>query len=256
MSSQTNDYPKSYRYFANLLLWLILWSLPTYSHAYWKPIASGVEYQDLQGGLLTPWSHIHVFRIDLTKNQLSLITAKSLGLKNASVEQFSAHTKSLVSINGGFFDHQFRPLGLRINHNKVENPLKPISWWGIFYVKNNKARITNVSHFQKDYDLDFAVQSGPRLLIKGRIPSLKPGLADRTALGITKNGQLIVLVSTNSVMSTKELATLLKSPPLSCVDAINLDGGSSSQLEANTNLFKFKVRGYSNVSDAIVINPL
>ncbi|MCK1862756.1 hypothetical protein MXD99_15265, partial [Legionella pneumophila] len=38
----------------------------------------GIEYQDLEGGLLNPWSHIHVFRIDLNKNQMALVTAKNL----------------------------------------------------------------------------------------------------------------------------------------------------------------------------------
>lgn len=255
MSSQTNDYPSNTRYLVSFFFGLITLFFSAFSYAQWQPVAPGIEYQDLQSGLLTPWSHIHVFRIDLNKNQLSLITANSLGLKNASIEQFGHHSKGLIAINGGFFDHQFRPLGLRINHKKIENPLKQISWWGIFYIKNNKAHITRLRHFQNN-NIDFAIQSGPRLIVKGKIPSLKPGLADRTALGITAQGKIIIVVSTNSVMSTHDLAHLLKSPPLSCVDAINLDGGSSSQLYVNTKLFKLNVHGYSNVSDAVVVKPI
>ena len=122
---------------------------------------------------------------------------KLLSLKNASADQFAEHSKALLSINGGFFDHEFKPLGLRINNNKLENPLKRISWWGIFYIKNNKPYISNVRRFNHDNEIDFAVQSGPRLLIKGKIPSLKPGIADRSALGITADGKVIILVSTN-----------------------------------------------------------
>lgn len=222
----------------------------------WRKLTSGIEYQDLEGGILAPWSHIHVFRIDLNKNRLALVTAKSLALKNASADQFAEHAKALLSINGGFFDPEFKPLGLRINNKILENPLKRISWWGIFYIKNNQPYISNVRHFTHDDDIEFAIQSGPRLLIKGKIPSLKPGLADRSALGITKDGKVIILVSTTSAMSTHDLAKRLKAPPLSCVDAINLDGGSSSQLFAHIKSFHLNVHGFSNVSDAIVVKKL
>lgn len=258
MSSQTNVYPRINAYFLNLFLVLIslLFSSFLYAADNWRELSPGIEYQDLEGGLLTPWSHVHAFRIDLKQNQLALVTAKTMDLKNASADQFAAHSQALLSINGGFFDHEFNPLGLRINHKKMENPLKRISWWGIFYVRNNQAYISSVKRFSHDGDIDFAVQSGPRLLIKGRIPSLKPGIADRSALGITADGKVIIVVSTTSAMSTYELARMLKRPPLSCTDAINLDGGSSSQLYAHINSFRLNVHGFSNVSDAIIVKKL
>lgn len=258
MSSQTNVYPANKSNLLNLILVLIilLISFNSYSADEWQELTSGIEYQDLEGGLLTPWSHIHVFRIDLSKNRLALVTAKTLALKNASADQFAEQSNALLSINGGFFDHEFKPLGLRINNKKMENPLKRISWWGIFYVKNNRPNISNIHHFIHDNDIEFAIQSGPRLLIKGKIPSLKPGVADRSALGITADGKVIILVSTNAAMSTHELAQLLRSSPLHCTDAINLDGGSSSQLYAHINSFQLNVHGFSNVSDAIIVKKL
>ncbi|HRD70886.1 MAG TPA: phosphodiester glycosidase family protein [Legionella sp.] len=258
MSSQTNVYPAN-KTFLLYLYFILLTSLSfnNYAADRWHELTPGIEYQDLEGGLLTPWSHVHVFRIDLKQNKLALVTAKNLAVKNASADQFAEQSKALVSINGGFFDQDFKPLGLRINNKKLENPLKKISWWGIFYVKNNTPFISHVRHFRQDDDeIDFAIQSGPRLLIKGKIPSLKDGVADRSALGITAEGKVIILVSTNAAMTTGELANLLKSPPLNCTDAINLDGGSSSQLYAHINSFQLNVHGFSNVSDAIVVKKL
>ena len=81
-------------------------------------------------------------------------------------------------------------------------------------------------------------------------------MADRSALGITRQGKVIILVSTNSAMSTHRLAQILKSPPLSCFDAINLDGGSSSQLFAHIDSFHLNVHGFSNVSDAIIVKSI
>ncbi len=258
MSSQTNAYPAKIIYLFTAIIFIISLLLPfrSYSADKWQELAPGIEYQDLEGGILRPWSHVHVFRIDLHENQLALVNAKHLSMKNASADQFAEHSKALLSINGGFFDHEFNPLGLRINNKKLENPLKRISWWGIFYVKNNIPHISGLRNFYHDHDIDFAIQSGPRLLIKGTIPSLKPGVADRSALGITKDGKVIILVTTNAAMTTIELAQLLKSPPLSCSDAINLDGGSSSQLYAHIGSFQLNVHGFSNVSDAIIVKKL
>lgn len=255
MSFQTNANRVKTVYFVRLFLVLVcaLLSFNSYCGEHWQKLAAGIEYQDLEGGILTPWSHIYVFRIDLNKNKLELVTAKNLGMNNASADQFAQHSNALISVNGGFFDRSFQPLGLRISNTKVHNPLKQISWWGVFYVKNNKAYVSNAKHFYQDDQIDFAVQSGPRLLIKGKIPSLKQGIADRSALGITADGKVIILVSTNAAMTTNELAHLLKAPPLRCIDAINLDGGSSSQIYAHIDSFQLNVHGFSNVSDAIVV---
>lgn len=259
MSSQTNVYPANRVYLLNLLFFVIslLLSFNIYSgDNKWHELTTGIEYQDLGGGILAPWAHIHAFRIDLGKNKISLITAKKMDLKNASVDQFAQYSKALLSINGGFFDQEFKPLGLRISDNIQENPLKRISWWGIFYIKNNRPYISTIRNFHHDEDVAFAVQSGPRLLVNGKLPSLKPGVADRTALGITIDGKVIILVSTNAAMTTEDLARLMKSSPLSCTDAINLDGGSSSQLFAHIGSFRLNVHGFSNVSDALIVKKL
>lgn len=258
MSSQTNVYHANKLYLFLFLFFIIIFFVPFQSHAEgnWQKLSPGIEYQDLAGGILAPWSHVYVFRVDLKKNKLGLVNAKNLSLKYASVNQFAEHSKALLSINGGFFDHKFNPLGLRITNGKLENPLKRISWWGVFFIKNNKAYISSLRQFQYDNDIDFAIQSGPRLLVNRKIPSLKPGIAERSALGITADGKIILLVTTNAAMTTNKLAHLLRSPPLSCMDAINLDGGSSSQLYAHIGSFLLNAHGFSNVSDAIIVKKI
>jgi len=219
----------------------------------WRQLDKGIEYQDLDRSYLTPWSHIHAFRINLQSSQLGLVMAKDLAGQHASATEYAEHSNALITINGGFFDKNYQALGLRISNGKQHSPLKKISWWGVFYVKNNKAYVSGVRQFSADKNIDFAVQSGPRLLINGQIPSLKPGRAERSALGITKDGQVIILVTDNSPISTGELADILKAPPLNCVNALNLDGGSSSQLHAKIQSFGLDVHGFSNVSDAIIV---
>jgi uncharacterized protein YigE (DUF2233 family) len=219
----------------------------------WHELSPGIEYSDLNANILVPWSHVHVFRIDLKKNKLDLITANELSLHNASADMFAEHSNALIALNGGFFDQNYHPLGLRIGNQRQHSPLKRISWWGIFYIKNQKPGISSLKQYNSNNQVDFAVQSGPRLLIKGKVPSLKPGYAERSALGITSDGKVIVLVTNNAPMTTTTLAQLFKASPLNCTDALNLDGGNSSQLSAHMGLFQINVHGFSNVSDAIVV---
>jgi uncharacterized protein YigE (DUF2233 family) len=222
----------------------------------WVKIAPGIEYQDLSDSSLIKLSHIHSFKVDLKYNKLNLAMASELTDKHAFVDEFAKQTKSLIALNGGFFDKEFHPLGLRISNKHQYNPLKHISWWGIFYIQNHTANITNVRNYNQNPNINFAVQSGPRLIIEGKIPSLKPGFAERSALGITNTGKVIILVTKNAPLSTTSLAMIMKSPPLNCIDAINLDGGGSSQLYANLDGFKINSSGFSEVSDAIIVNPI
>lgn len=259
MSNQTLVYSylkQLYSFFWIVLgFFLLFFAVPTHA-ARWHTLAPGIEYLDIVNHPLTRWSHVHAFRVDLKKNQLDLVMAKSLSQPHATVDQFAHYSHALLSINGGFFDRNFHSLGLRVSHQHQLNPPKHISWWRVFYIKTRTAHITSVRRYKKESPVDFAVQSGPRLLTKGHLtPSLKPGIAERSALGIARDGRVIILVTESSPMTTTDLAILMLSPPLNCTDALNLDGGSSSQLYAHLGTFKIYAAGFSSVSDAIVVKP-
>lgn len=227
-----------------------------YSAAGWNKIAPGIEYRDLSPNPLIPWAHVHVFRINLRKQKLDLVTASDLSRPHASVEEMAIQNQALIAINGGFFDKEYRPLGLRIGHHHRYTPVKPISWWGIFYTIRKKPYLSKVSQYSEtDRSVDFAIQSGPRLLVNGKIPQLKPGIAERTALGITQKNQVILLVTEHAAMTTTALAELMKKFPLYCENALNLDGGSSSQVYANVGALNLHTRGALGVSDAVIVKP-
>jgi len=215
----------------------------------------GLKYLDYRPQPLSQWSHIHAFKIDPARYQLGLVMAKELPKPYASAQAFQAYSHALIAMNGGFFNPKKEPLGLRINNHKVLNPVKYISWWGIFSIKNHTASITSPRNFHRNSAIDFAIQTGPRLLISGKIPSLKLGFANRSALGITAKGNVILMVTENFPMTTTDLAKTLKNPPYHCVDALNLDGGSSTQLYAKTDHFSLDVPGFSQISDAIIVKP-
>ncbi len=219
----------------------------------WRAMVTGVEYLDLPYHSLSQWSHIHAFRFDLKTVTLSMLMAKDLSQPSATAKTFRKYGEALIAINGGFFNPHNSPLGLRMNEQEILNPLRRISWWGVFFIKHQTAFIQSPNDFQIKKNIEFAVQSGPRLLVNGHVPSLLPGYANRSALGIDQDGKVIMVVTENLPISTSHLAHILKSSPLNCIDALNLDGGSSSQINAKIEQFNLDVPGFSLVTDAVLV---
>lgn len=236
-------------------LFLSCWFLSPLVYAKsWQPLVPGLEYLDLRYRSLSQWSHIHAFRVNLQVMQLSILMAKDIPEPYASAQTFRHYGHGLLAINGGFFNPNKTPLGLRISDKHVISPLRRISWWGVFYINKQHAMISNPFDFQIKKNIEFAVQSGPRLIVDGKIPPLRVGIANRSALGIDTQGRVIVIATENLPISTTDLANILKAPPFNCVDALNLDGGSSTQLDAKVDSFSLDVPGFSQVSDAIIVN--
>lgn len=243
---------------AILLTLLITTAVATPTH--WRTISAGVAYTRISflSGFHT--GYLHAFKIDLQKNQLKLAIAEDQRNKIATVTDLATTTDGIIATNGGFFSQELKPLGLRVSDFKQRTPLKPTPWWGVFYIKNNRPYITGFRGFRMSPDIQFAIQSGPRLVIDAKVPiSLKPGVDSRTALGITSKGEVMLVVTDRLNLTTTQLAKLMRAPPieggLDCRYALNLDGGTSSQLYVKTDDFSLKVPGLSAVTDAIIVIP-
>lgn len=223
----------------------------------WKNLANGLDYTTIYPNPTMPLQKIHAFCINLKQYKLTLILAKNHNQKSVFVNHVAQRINALIAINGGFFSPQFEPLGLRMNSGKVLHPLKNTSWWGIFIVKNNRAMIVPKSAFRYSKNIQFAVQAGPRLIVNGKIPRLRDNVADRSALGITRNGSVIIVATQNLALSMTQLANMMKLPQrdggLGCYNALNLDGGTSSQLYAHVGDFNLKIQSFRPVTDVIVV---
>ncbi len=237
-----------------LALNLLLLSIAAYAdNVQWQAIAPGFFYTQFQAKV-APQGYVHAFRFNLQNYQLRSALAKDQQNLSNNVADLVKTNQALLGVNGGFFTPNFQPIGLRINQGVVRNPIQNTAWWGVFFTRNNQAYIVGKNDFKTNKSIDFAVQSGPRLLINGKIPNLKPGVANRTALGIDGNGNVIILVTDNAPLATDDLATIMKND-LGCVNAINLDGGSSTQLYAKINKFKLNLPSFANVTDAVLVVP-
>lgn len=234
------------------ILWLNLLVLP-HAHAEWKTLAPGVSYQDLAPPILHDLSHLHVFKIDLKRYELKLIPKHATERSLPSIYQYAAIEHANLAFNGGFFDEKQQPLGLRISKFQRLNPFKNITWWGVFTIQNQIAQIQAAKAFQPNAKIEFAIQSGPRLLIDGKSPHLHPGFAERTALCVLPHHEMAIVISQYFPLTLQQLADILKAPPLECQNALNLDGGSSTQFIAKFPGFYRHMPGLASVADAIAV---
>jgi uncharacterized protein YigE (DUF2233 family) len=232
------------------LLPCFAWSL---APAQWTNLADGMQYTDIMPDPTNTSEHLHAFRFDLHKYTLKAELAKNINQTSLFVDQVSSEKNVVIAINGGFFSPDLQSLGLRINNSQVLSPIKKISWWGIFLLQNNHAVIIPLKAYHPSSQTNFAIQAGPRLIIDGAVAKLHDGKAQRSALGITRDGKVIIAVTDNLLLSTEELAKMLSG--LGCYQALNLDGGSSSQLYAHVNSFSLHVRSLRPVADVIVVTP-
>ena len=152
----------------------------------WYEVAPGLTYTKIPIGAKESPGWLHAFRVDLARYRVDCLLAKDAGTKTAMVREMAARAQAVLAINGGFFSPEFEPLGLRIQSGKIRNPLKNTSWWSIFYVHNGIPYFTGPQGYAPREGTSTAVQSGPRLTVNSLIPPLKGGMAERSAVGVTR----------------------------------------------------------------------
>jgi uncharacterized protein YigE (DUF2233 family) len=224
--------------------------------ATWRTLTPGLEYTQLSGFHNFPAGYVHAFRIDLNHYQLKIGSPpRNIAPSEQSFQQLMHIEQAVVASNAGFFTPELKPLGLRISAQQTLNPLRAVKWWPIFFIQHKKAHVVRQQDYQPDPAITFAIQAGPALLTKGKVLSEEnPKIAARTALGITTAGKAILLATQNVLLSVADLTHLMRDQ-LDCVEAINLDGGSSTQLYAALTDFSLQVPSYAYVADAVLVVP-
>lgn len=223
----------------------------------WKSIAPGLEYTRLMNSPATPNGFIHAFKFD--PSRFTLQSAIIDHDADTSIPAIMSKYGAVIAVNGGYFSPEIKPMGLRMFQGKVLSNLRSVSWWGVFYLRNSRPNIVSPRDFEANKSINFAIQAGPRLIVDGEIPKLAAGVADRSALGITREGKIIVLATENLAMSTQELAEIMRASEadngLNCVKALNLDGGHSTQMYTHLNNFNLQRFNVSQVADLVLVLP-
>lgn len=160
--------------------------------------------------------------------------------------------RARVAINGGYFDEHSQPLGLRVSEGVKTSRLRPADW-GVFWIRDGKAHIAHTRDYPAKIRPDEAIQCGPRLVVAGQSTDLKPQWNRRSGLGIDRRGRVVLAIAEGQLSLEDWAQVFASNDGLGCRDALNLDGGPSTQLAYATAKQHGKVLGGWPVPDAIVI---
>ncbi len=223
----------------------------------WHEISPGMEYRRLeaQASDLGDTAVLHVLRVDLKHYRIRLLRAGKE--QAASIRELAGQSRAAAAINGGFFDEELRPLGLRVTGGKELRPLRRANW-GVFVIRNGKPAILHARDYRPE-GVTEALQCGPRLVVNGEVTRLKKQYARRACIGIDRAGRVLLAVTNGSTMDATYLARVLRAPEpksgLGCVNALNLDGGGSAQLYVDHHGFRLDLPGAWGVPDGLGVFP-
>ena len=233
------------------LILLTLFLLPHLSQATtpdFQIIEPGLEYAKLTPKELG--KTLHVLRVDLKNFSLQPIDARKLGSSVLSVKDMASKTKALAVINANFFDKTNRPLGLILKDGKILNGFHPTRWYAAILFSKNRAKITKAFKKSQIKGYPNGLQAGPRLVIWGKTPKLKNESSPKSAVGIDSKGRVLLIASTGNI-EIGNLARYLAKPTskggLGLSNAMNLDGGSSTQLFIKAGNINENISGLNRV---------
>lgn len=193
-------------------------------------------------------SVIQLFRIDPKKYHLRPIVAATGSTLSAGDAR--RQSGALLTINANFFDEANNILGLVIKNGKTLSPIRKVSWWAVFFQKGSDVGIVHSSSYATESQISNAIEAGPRLVVDGVLPRLKTSFSRKSAIGINRRGDVLVAVSSSPIEAAR-FAEILSLPERKggggCLQALNLDGGGSTQLSAESSDFKLNVAGFSGV---------
>ena len=245
---------------------LVLVAITTTAHADWQILSA--ESEPGLGGI----EHRHMVVEDAVAGQrvtvdVAIFSAKSTALRvvdNPDGESLGAvmkREKCVCGVNGGYFDTEFKPIGLRVADNTTFSPLRRAHLiTGILIQSDRGIDVVRVSEFSRIKEIIAAVQSGP-FLVEGnkRIRGLNDSqLARRTFAGISTNDRALLGVCSDVSLGqlANVLATTFVIPDSKIRRAINLDGGSSSAFWcARADGSAFSIPGRKPVRDFVGVVP-
>jgi len=245
---------------------LVLLAITTTAHAEWKVVSA--ESEPGRGGI----EHRHLVVEDAAASQhvavdVAVFPAKSTALRvidnpdGQSLGAVMKREKYVCGVNGGYFDTEFKPIGLRVADATTFSPLRRAHLiTGILLQSDRGIDVVRVGDFSRTKKIIAAIQSGP-FLVEGnkRIRGLNDSQpARRTFAGIATHDRALLGVCSD--VSLGQLANILATVPITADSkirrAMNLDGGSSSAFWfAREDGSAFSIAGRKPVRDFVAVVP-
>lgn len=203
----------------------------------WESLSPGLEEARFQmpgSSILSP--SFVIVRAAPQHFTLRVIRAAEFGWKRSTVRSLCRASGASVCLNSNFFDEQGKPLGLIISrgilYQKTHNGGGTLT--GVLYAASDRVGISHRSSFSPQGVLE-ATQAGPRLISEGApVVGLKSSSsASSLSIVCIDTEQRLLFIRVSLAMfggSLEEIQKTLLRPELGCREALNFDGGGSSQL--------------------------
>lgn len=235
--------------------------------AFWGVASARAQWQ-IVSSENAPWSNGEYRKVELrhatgetaTLNfaLLSAKTAKLAIIDNAGGENelaaAAARAGARAGVNGGYFDPDFRPLGLRIIDGATTSPMTHARLLtGILCRSERGVQILRVNEFSPKRHYEAALECGPFLVDHGSaLKTLdRTRTARRTFAFITRDGKAALGIASD--LSLAAVADVLGTPELKISRAMNLDGGSSTAFWCRReNADPISIREFKSVRDFVV----
>jgi uncharacterized protein YigE (DUF2233 family) len=199
--------------------------------------------------------------------ELAIFSGRTTGLRvidnrsgTAELANAMAREGCLAGVNGGYFDPNFAPLGLRVVDGQVVRPMiRARLMTGVLLSTSGAIQILRVSEYSPKRKALAAVQCGP-LLVDGGVPVKglnNDRMARRTFAAVVGDRAAIGLCSDTSLAGVAQiLATLRLGDAGKITRALNLDGGSSSAFWfKRADGTAFSISEMKNVRDFVGVAP-
>jgi uncharacterized protein YigE (DUF2233 family) len=183
-----------------------------------------------------------VCSFDLARYQMKAFLRASDGEVYGGFERLSRSPEGqdlVFAMNGGMYDKDRLPVGLYVESGRLLKAANTANGYGnfhlkpngVFYVKDRTAGVFETGRYLASrLRPDLATQSGPMLVIDGRIhPKFsEDGSSRKLRNGVgVRDGHIVIFAISDGLVSFGEFAHLFKDE-LACQNALFLDGSVSS----------------------------
>ncbi len=179
-------------------------------------------------------SEVILARFNSNRFSAHVVPASTTGASNSDLKTITQKTGGVAGINANFFDTEGKPIGLVVVNQSEKQRVHRggNTLTGIFVTSDTQSAIVHRDDFLSTQGRD-ALQAGPRLIIKGQSASIKDNDRGtrRSGVAVTKNGEIILFATALRYPGATfaQIQAMLLFPGLGVTDALNLDGGASSQ---------------------------
>jgi uncharacterized protein YigE (DUF2233 family) len=159
-----------------------------------------------------------------------------------TIQQWQAAVPTAVAIiNANFFDTSRRPLGLVAADGVLTGASMPRNDTGVFQVVSGTPKVRSffLEPYRNTEYFEQVAQGVPMLMVAGQVaPAFNPDINNapsfRSVVAQDKSGRILFITTQYTPVSLTDMARFLGVSGLDINTAMNLDGGSSTQMYVKT----------------------